>query len=165
MTLWNVEFLYPKGTPSFFISPVQNCRKFSAVRGTMSAYNSIRIRPKIIMVKYKFDKIAREKFEGPHGHLPISTPPTLTSKKTTGLWGCRSWPGKINVTFKIIGKQKIIRMYIIQTFYRCTFPTYFGFVTNCEDWTWWDFGGFFGNAYGVGLAVQMWGILWMSLSV
>ena len=107
MTLWNVEFLYPKGTPSFFISPVQNCRKFSAVRGTMSAYNSIRMRPKNVMVKYK-THFAREKFEGPHGHLPISTPPTLTSKKTTGLWGCRSWPGKINVTFKIIGKQKII---------------------------------------------------------
>ena len=45
MTLWKDEFLYPKGTPSLFISPVQNCRKFSAVRGTTSANNSIKTRP------------------------------------------------------------------------------------------------------------------------
>jgi len=63
ITLWKVEPLYPRGTPSLFNSPVQNCLKFSAVLGTMSAYSSIKIRP-------------------------ISTPPTLTSKNTTGLCGC-----------------------------------------------------------------------------
>ena len=41
--LWNCEPLKPSGTPSFLYSPVQNCRKFSAVLGVTSAYSSIMI--------------------------------------------------------------------------------------------------------------------------
>jgi len=43
---WNLLPLYPCGRPKwFFDSPVQNCRKFSAVLGTTSAKSSNFMRP------------------------------------------------------------------------------------------------------------------------
>lgn len=45
-TRWNLLPLYPCGLPlEFLLSPVQNCRKFSAVRGVTSAKSSILMRP------------------------------------------------------------------------------------------------------------------------
>lgn len=46
-TRWNFEPLYPSGLPPRpLVSPVQNCRKFSAVLGTTSGKSSILIRPR-----------------------------------------------------------------------------------------------------------------------
>lgn len=42
---WNLEPLYPCGLPLTLYSPVQNWRKFSAVRGTTSLKSSNVIRP------------------------------------------------------------------------------------------------------------------------
>ena len=42
---WNEQSLYPCGTPVRTYSPVQNCRKFSAVFGHTSAQSSIWSRP------------------------------------------------------------------------------------------------------------------------
>jgi hypothetical protein len=45
-TRWNLHPLYPCGCPRLvFVSPVQNCRKFSAVLGTIFLNNSILILP------------------------------------------------------------------------------------------------------------------------
>src|SRR3569833_539239 len=44
---WNLDPLYPCGRPRwFFVSPVQNWRKFSAVFGTTSLKSSKVIRPR-----------------------------------------------------------------------------------------------------------------------
>jgi hypothetical protein len=44
---WNLEPLYPWGRPRLFlVSPVQNWRKFSAVRGTTSLKSSKVMRPR-----------------------------------------------------------------------------------------------------------------------
>lgn len=46
-TRWNFEPLYPSGLPPRpLVSPIQNCRKFSAVLGTTSGKSSILIRPR-----------------------------------------------------------------------------------------------------------------------
>lgn len=96
MMRWKTQFLYPTGCPfcagtqqsrcetqdasaepttafqwgpTLRCSPVQNCRKFSAVRGQMSFHSSILMRP-------------------------AGTSPIVTSKKTTGLSGFTARGGR-----------------------------------------------------------------------
>lgn len=77
--------LKPRGTPSFLYSPVQNCLKFSAVRGTVSANSSILMRPascffsKILVSLFIRNKLFRNRLNYIYTVVPI-----VMSKKTTG---------------------------------------------------------------------------------
>jgi len=100
ITLWKVQPLNPIGTPSRLYSPVQNCRKFSAVRGTESANSSNLIRPTSFKAKFNINCKVRLEIEKYIFQFVIFTVvPIVISKNTTGL----VFAGGFSVIFIIFG--------------------------------------------------------------